>query len=317
MMVLPTFMRRRIMERFLKRHRDRIMGSIAGFDRLLFRGSLLSICHRNGMDKFLGSQGVLYKNWAAFVQRISARIKAQAQRIAQEAGRPFLYLASAQASKEELAQALVKRDQIREGLVRVLSCVEPCQTFGIRRERESRQLKLVPQERKCLHLYFYYLDREFGLMHIRLQTWLPMTIQVCLNGREWLARRMAQVRIAYEQKDNCFTWIADLPRAQALMDELVGRRWEKVLSAWARRVNPWLAPYAQPRWRGYYWTLRESEYATDVMFRSAEALAEIYAALCRHAIEQFSALHVLRFLGRHPTSRFNGEVHSHLERRAE
>lgn len=305
------------MERFLTRHRDRIIGSIAGFDRLLFRGSLLSICHRDGMDKFLGSQGVLYKHWAPFVQRISAQIKAQAERMAQEAGRPFLYLASAQVSKEEVARELVKRDQIQEGLVCVLSCVEPCQTFGIRRDRESRHLKLVPQERKCLHLYFYYLDREFGLMHIRLQTWLPLTIQVCVNGREWLARRREQVGIAYEQKDNCFTRIADLPRAQALMDELVERRWEKVLNAWARRVNPWLAPQAQPAWRGYYWTLRQGEYATDVMFRDPESLAAIYPALCRQAIEQFSAPQVLRFLARRTNIRFNGEVHSHLERRVE
>jgi hypothetical protein len=317
MMVLPNCHAEAIMERFLKRHRDRILGSITGFDRLLFRGSLLSICHRDGLDKFLGSQGVLYKDWEPFVEQISNRIKAQAQKIAKQAGRPFAYLASAQASKEDIAQAWVKKDQIQVGLVCVLSCVEICRTFSIRRDRESQKLKLLPQERKCLHLYFYYLDREFGLMHIRLQTWLPLTIQVCLNGREWLARRMQQEGITYEQKDNCFTLVADLPRAQALLDELVVRRWAKVLNAWARRVNPWLAPSARPRWRSYYWTVRESEYATDVVFKSAEALAEVYPALCRHAIEQFSAPQVLRFLGRRPTPRFNGEVRSYLERRVE
>jgi hypothetical protein len=305
------------MERFLKRHRDRIIGSITGFDRLLFRGSLLSVCHRDGLDKFLGSQGVLYKDWEPFVEQISSRIKMQAQEIAKQAGRPFMYLASAQRSKEDIAEDWVKQEQIQEGLVCVISCVEPCQTFSVRRDRESQHLQLVPQERQCLHLYFYYLDREFGLMHLRLQTGLPLTIQVCLNGRDWLARRLDQVGIAYEQKDNCFTWIADLPRAQALRDELLVRRWAKVLNAWARRVNPWLAPYAKPRWRGYYWTVRESEYATDVMFRSREALAEIYPALCRHAMEQFSAPQVLRFLGRRTNIRFQGEVHSHLERRVE
>jgi hypothetical protein len=317
MMLLPDSHAEAIMERFLKRHRDRILGSITGFDRLLFRGSLLSICHRDGLDKFLGSQGVLYKDWEPFVEQISSRIKAQAQQIAKEAERPFAYLASAQASKEDIAKKWVEQDQIQEGLVCVLSCVETCQTFSVRRDRESQKLKLVPQERKCLHLYFYYLDGEFGLMHIRLQTWLPLTIQVCLNGREWLARRLQQEGIAYEQKDNCFTSIADLPRAQALLDELVVRRWAKVLNAWARRVNPWLAPHVRPRWRGYYWTVGESEYATDVIFRSAEALAEIYPALCRQAIEQFSAPQVLRFLGRRTNIRFQGEVHSHLERRVE
>ena len=62
-------------------------------------------------------------------------------------------MASAQKSKETVAQELVKRDQIQEGLVCVLSCVETCQTFGIRRDRESQRLNLAPQERKCLHLW--------------------------------------------------------------------------------------------------------------------------------------------------------------------
>jgi hypothetical protein len=33
----------------------------------------------------------------------------------------------------------------------------------------------------------------------------------------------------------------------------------------------------------------QGEYASDVMFRSPEALAEVYPALCRHAMEQFSS----------------------------
>jgi len=26
-------------------------------------------------------------------------------------------------------------------------------------------------------------------MHARVQTWFPFTIQICLNGREWLAQQ--------------------------------------------------------------------------------------------------------------------------------
>ena len=49
---------------------------------------------------------------------------------------------------------------------------------------------LVLAERKCAHLYFYYADPDFGLLHIRVQTWLPFSLQVCVNGREWLARQL-------------------------------------------------------------------------------------------------------------------------------
>jgi len=90
--------------------------------------------------------------------------------------------------------------------------------------------------RKCSFLYYYYMDREFGFMHVRVQTWLPFTIQVCINGREYLARRMDRAGIAYRQRDNCFTWIEDVPRAQRMMDDLERRRWPRVLNVWARRV---------------------------------------------------------------------------------
>src|SRR3989442_14961589 len=90
MMFLANLIRRTVMERFLTRHRDRITGSITGFDRILFRGSLRSICYREGMDIFLSSQRVLYKDFRTFVQKLSAGIKARAEQLAQQAGRPFV-----------------------------------------------------------------------------------------------------------------------------------------------------------------------------------------------------------------------------------
>src|SRR5436190_23975641 len=113
------------------------------------------------------------------------------------------------------------------------------------------------------------MDRDFGLMHIRLQTWLPFDIQICLNGREYLARQMARAGIGFEQRDNCFARIDDLPRAQRMMRRLEERKWAGLLGALARRVNP------LPRRLnlfGYYWTVRESEYATDILFRDAASL---------------------------------------------
>ena len=305
------------MERFLKRHQYRHSGSITGFDRLLFRGILRSIAYVEGLNYFMGNQRVPFKGFGAFVEKFSAGVRKRAEAIAQRAGRPFLYLGWSRTDKEKLVREVIERDRIEEGLVCVLSCVEPCQSFSIRRDREKRQLQLVARERKCLHLYFYVLHRDFGLMHLRLQTWLPLSLQVCVNGREWLGRQMKRAGIKYEQKDNCFTSIADPVRAQALMDRLVDYPWAKWLNRWAQWVNPWLSVAARPQLRGYYWMVRQSECATDVMFRSPEALAEVYPALCRHAVEHFSSPHVLRFLGRRTNTRFNGEVCSRLERRVE
>jgi hypothetical protein len=300
------------MQSFLARHGEQVQGVLSGFDRVLFRGTLRSISYVAGLEKWLSYHDVLYKDFGRFAERISQRLKAHARGVAARHGRPYMYLPSAALSKEAYASRIAEQDGVTTGLVCVLAAVEPCQTFALRKEPATQTLRLISTERKCLHLYFYYQDREFGLMHVRLQTWLPMTIQVCVNGREYLARRLERAGIAYEQRDNCFVWIADVPRAQRMLDALRRRQWARYLTTLARRVNPWLAPRQKMDLLGYYWTFRQTEYATDIMFRRAQDLAALYPALQRHAIAVFGATDVLRFLGRRTTARFRGEVTSDL-----
>jgi hypothetical protein len=317
MMMSSNVMRRIVMERFLERHQASVLGVLSGFDRVLFRGSLRSISYLSGMSQFLSTHGVLYKDFGRFAERLSTAVKQQGKQVAEQAGRPWVYVESPRVSKEDIARQIMKRDGIERGLICVLSCVEPCQTFAIRKDRTTKHIHLVPAKRKCSHLYFYLLDREFGFMHIRLQTWLPLTMQVCLNGREYLARRMDRAGIGYERRGNCFARIDALASAQRMLDDLVGRKWSGVLNRWARRVNPWLRRGSGLNLHGYYWSIRESEYATDVMFESAARLRAIYPGLVDQAIRHFDSDRVLRFLGRRTNARFNGEVASHLGGRVE
>jgi len=305
------------MQEFLTRHHKNVVGVLHGFDRVVFRGSLLSISYWDGMDRWLTSRRVLYKHFGQFAQTISDRLREHGRQVAEQRGRPYEYLPSSAISKESVAREIMERDGIERGLICVLACVEPCQSFTIRKDREKKKLKLVSAQRKCLFLYFYFMDREFGLMHVRLQTWLPMPIQVCINGREYLARRLDRAGIGYEQHGNCFTKIDDLKAAQRMMDDLQRRNWCSFLNALARRVNPWVHSSNPLDLRGYYWTFRQSEYATDVMFRDADALGAIYPALVGHAISQFNARDVMRFLGRRTNVRFSGEASSNIKHRTE
>jgi len=69
----------------------------------------------------------------------------------------------------------------------VLSVVEPCRTFS---QVSERSLPCVQSaRRKCLHFYYYFLDRDLGLIHVKLQSWFPCQIQIYVNGHEWLARQ--------------------------------------------------------------------------------------------------------------------------------
>lgn len=146
------------MERFLTRHSDRITATLSGFDRLRFRGSLRSISYLKGLDIFLSTQRVLLKDFGRYVEGLSDTVKAHAERLAAAAGRPLEFLPSSRISKEDRARAIAQRDGVTTGLICILSCVESCRTYGVRKDRRSHHLVLTPQERKCLHLYFYLQD---------------------------------------------------------------------------------------------------------------------------------------------------------------
>jgi len=286
------------MDGFIQKYRADVTGALSGWDRLMFRGTLRALAVAKGMMDYLHHVGVLLKDFGSFVEQSSQRLKLACTQAAEQMGRPIRYLPSSQTRKEDVAADITRADRITEGLIGLLTCVEPCMTYSIRRDPVQKKLVLEPALRKCLHIYHYFMDRDFGLMHARIQTWFPFSIQVCLNGRLWLARQLGRRGTNYVQADNCFLRLTDPPAAQHLMDGLLRWNWPTYLGRLARHVNPVLLEILAGYRVNYYWSTYESEWATDVMFRSPSALAAIYPALARGAITAFGSSNVLRFLGK-------------------
>lgn len=308
------------MTTFEKIHQAQIVGKLTAADRTIFHGHLTQLFHPSGFETFLWRDGVPLKDFAPYVQRATETIKAHAEKTAADAGRPFMYLQEAMTaargrSKEDLARQIAERDGVREGLICIFSTLEPCLSFDVRPNRARQKLEVVRRRRKCLHLYFYLLDREFGFMHIRLQTWFPFQIQVYINGREWLARQLEQRGVRYQRYENALTSIDDLALAQQLSSRFFRRKWPRVLDAFARRVNPWLPRLRKAGFDGYYWVVDQCEIATDVMFHSRAELAALIPDLLEHTIVALSARDALRFLGKKPAR--SADVTADLKQRPE
>jgi hypothetical protein len=193
------------MQAFLQRHALEIKGVLSGFDRVRFLGTMRMLANVKGLHKFLSYQSVLLKDFKAWAQGLTQTVIKSAEQLAAAAGRPVVYLPSSQERKEDRALAIAEEDRVREGLLCILKCVEPCYSMTVGPQASSHRLEIRRKLVKCSHLYFYLRDRKLGLLNVRLQTWLPFSVHVCLNGREWLARRLQQAGIAYEQRDNCFS----------------------------------------------------------------------------------------------------------------
>lgn len=311
------------MKTFVQNHAEDVIGVLSGFDRLLFRGTIRQLSHRGGMMSYLLFRGILLKDFGAHSAAMTELVKDAVASAVRERGRPVIYLQSSTLRKDDRAREIARRDGITQGSIALLTCVEPCQSYEIYRNRATRKLELQPRRRKCLFLYHYLIHPVLGFMHARIQTWFPFSLQVCLNGREWLARQMDRAGLDYRRRDNCFVGLENPTEAQRLMDQQLATNWPDLLGGIARALNPahqaMFGPFRAP----YYWSVSQSEWATDLMFRDEQSLARIYPPLVQHGLRSFSSPDVMRFLGRKVPAQgrvngcFQGEVVSDLKHRPE
>jgi hypothetical protein len=305
------------MDNFISRFADRIIGVLSGFDRLVFRGHLLPLMRDGGMTIFLNSAGVRLLDFKSYVTKTSDAIRQSALAEARTAGRPVHYLESSRTSKENLARKVLDQHPVQEGLICVLTSVEPCMSFEYHRSPDKHERGLKRRYKKCLHIYKYFVHPTFGFMNVRIQTWFPFNVQVCLNGREWLARQLNRQGQLYLRHDNCFPWLNFPKDVQRLMDKQLDTDWNRALTRIARAVNPLHDRIFRPSPMDYYWSAYQTEWATDILFENPRALADIYPSLVRFAMYRLQSPDVMRFLGRKILGNYTGELITSFKNRPE
>ncbi len=148
-------------------HRKRITGRLAMFDGMIFKGHLSALYKQDGARCFLWSQGVPLTNFTDYAKATPERIANNARKLVTDAGRPVISFDHVKTrnrvrQKDDLAKDIAARDGVTEGIVCLISAVEACMSFQVRRRRETKTLELFRRERKCLHHYLYLIDPEFG-----------------------------------------------------------------------------------------------------------------------------------------------------------
>lgn len=180
-------------------------------------GHIRQFSSTSGKGFFLSEQNVLLKDFSADANQVTADIVSHAQKLAASEKRPLLYLPSSQTSKEQTALQILQEHPLDEGLICILSVVEYCQTLQPQKHGNGL-LSLDTVNRKCKYFYIYFLDKHFGFMHIKLQTWFPFLIQVYINGREMMKHTFNENGISYQMYDNSFFEVRDIVKAQELAD---------------------------------------------------------------------------------------------------
>ena len=179
-------------------------------------------------------------------------------------------------------------------------------------DKPSGHTYLKPDSGKCLHYYFYFIDAELGLCYLRVPTWCPFRLQFYCNGHARLALQLSQQQITYTTLDNAFGQISDYTgriSSPAVGLPVAGDK----LDAWASQY----CPVVNTLHLSYYWSLMQVEYALDLVFKSAAAVAAFYPHLLETLIHAVKPQDIATFLGHKLHGNYQGEMGNNLRTRIE
>jgi DNA-binding HxlR family transcriptional regulator len=302
------------MKPLTERYQADLLGVLSCYDRMIITGTLPGACYAGGMTSFLNFRHIKIFDYAkAFADPWRERIRQCAHELADKHGVTIEHVNKPHIRKEDLVAKVIAQRGKHPGLVHVLSAMEACSAYQPWHDKNTHKTFLRPTPGKCLHYYFYFIDEEVGLCYLRVPTWCPFRLQFYCNGHSWLESKLIANGIGYAMADNAFIRIDDFARAQLLSDQLKPDDLHRILDRYARMCCPVQEEFGQQ----YHWSLMQTEYSTDLMFRSDAILSTLYGELSRQAVLAVKAEQVSSFLGKKITPQLAQELGSRLSTRIE
>ena len=294
------------------KYADLIYGTLTCYDRMIIQGYIPGWSHAEAMTGYLKANGIRIFDYSSFSQPFTEQIRQNAQRIADENGIEIEFIRKLHAfRKDDRIQQIISDTGKTEGLIHIFSAMERCNTYKPWHDKTTGKTFLKFDQSKCLHYYFYFIDKELGLCYLRVPTWAPFRLQFYMNGHNLLASKLQKKNIEYRMLDNAFLEVADVDMAQKLSDRINPEGLHKVLDVFAKRY----CPVAESLGLGYTWTVQQIECATDIMFKQPKDLAPLYDEIVRTAIFTVKPDNIATFLGQRITYNCKKEVGTNYNQR--
>lgn len=298
--------------------KEKIKGVLSIFDRVIIKGYSRQLSNVSQMGYFLSHNNILLKDFGEYAENITKSLCKHIENIATINNRPYQFIYGNDIDKGTLAKQILDENPVENGLICILSNVEVCSTMNVVKNGKDKKLELKWGPRKCKYYYLYYLDKKFGFMHIKIQSWFPFMVQIYINGHEWLKQQLIDENIPFEMYNNSFSYIENISKAQEIADKLVDSKISDKFDAMIKEINNFLPTIEETFSHGYYWCLAECEYSTDIIHDSRESIEEYFKTLVENAFYTFKCNDVMSFFGRKLQDtgfQFKGEITSDLRKR--
>ena len=296
-----------------QRYDHKIRGTLSCYDRIVIQGTIPGICYAQGMTSFLYANNIRIFDYPRFAEPLRNELRDNAEKIAKDNGLEIQFIKKNDFRKEQQIKDILKKRGTQPGLVHIYSAMEPCSSYKPWHDKKTHRTYLKSSLAKCLHYYFYLIDKKLGLCYVRVPTWCPFRLQIYFNGHNWLAAQLRKQKIDYQIIDNLFISIDDFTKAQKIADRLKVEMIHQVVDRFAKRYCPVIKKFSQH----YHWSIMQAEYATDIVFNRQQDLKAIYDNLTRTAIHTVKPENITTFLGKKLHGNYQDEIGNNFSTRIE
>jgi len=220
-------------------------------DRLYLNGYIGELATGPGLVFFMRDQLGKPIPSPVVLGQISEKFREAVKSLAEQEDIP-LYQFRHKERKDDIANRFRSRRHVRDGIVFIGVAQEKAQAFSGKKVNgrfEFDRDKTVYVN----HYYFYIDDEEFGPLFLKICSYAPWSMKLCLNGHEWAKRQLDKRHIGYEALDNGFLCCDEPVKLQKICDALGPEEIERVFRKWLRRIPLPLRP--EDRRAGYDWDL--------------------------------------------------------------
>jgi hypothetical protein len=177
---------------------------LEAIDRMYLNGYVPSLQSGGGVVYFMKQHLGARVPSTTMVAPLSERFVRAIDRFVETAGLDLVTFQKGQ-RKDDVAQEYLASFTGEEGVLFVGKAQEKASVFRTEKRRRpdgSTYPWIYRSTTPVNHYYFYILDRDFGPLFIKVCSYFPYAVKVCLNWHEWLKRQLTQRGIAYEPLDN-------------------------------------------------------------------------------------------------------------------
>ena len=292
----------------IEKYNEKIKGQLSGFDRIIINGFSRQLNNKRQFLFYLIQNNCQLKDFKDFAEEHTKSLCNHIDKIVKDENRPTYYVQSPKVNKDEIARGLLQDNPIDKGLVCAISTMELCDTMTVKGNKETKKLEVTRRPTKCKYYYLYMIDDDFGWMYLKIQTWFPFNVQIYINGREYICAQLDKEGINYERYNNSLVNIDNIERAQEISDYLYNMSIERKFDGLVKKYVNLLPRFEEHLGHGYFWSVFECEYATDIMFNNRQDLENIFPSLVEKAFFTFKCDDIMSFFGRKLDWKFQGEI---------